>query len=136
VRSSSSSFFPARLLPLTPLRCPFVLIEHNSHPFFVHRTLERRIATHPPGEVMFNLMCVTSRRASLRARLAELEKQSEGGDETALLQASEVREKLEGIEEKLKDWEVEVRVLSSLPFRPSDPFILPLHVSFSSRLPL
>ncbi|BGP18535.1 hypothetical protein JCM10213_002952 [Rhodosporidiobolus nylandii] len=69
--------------------------------------LERRIATHPPGEVMFNLLAVTSRRAFLKQRAEALEAQSTAGDEGAAAQLVEVKERLTGIEERLKDWEVE-----------------------------
>ena len=56
---------------------------------------------------MFNLLAVTGRRQALQKRLAEL---AEGAPERF-----EVEEKLQGIEERLKDWETEVR-LGSLPF--------------------
>ncbi|GAA5869102.1 hypothetical protein JCM8547_008698 [Rhodosporidiobolus lusitaniae] len=66
--------------------------------------LERRIATYPPGEVSFNLMCVTSRRAFLKQRLEELEKE---GSDSAQVEMVDVQERLRGIEERLRDWEVE-----------------------------
>ncbi|KAJ8293052.1 Ubiquitin carboxyl-terminal hydrolase isozyme L5 [Rhodotorula toruloides] len=68
--------------------------------------LERRIATYPAGEVMFNLLAVTGRRTALQKRLAELEAadQSSGEVQAELV---DVRDKLQGIEERLKDWEVE-----------------------------
>lgn len=71
------------------------------------RVLERRIATYPAGEVMFNLLAVTGRRTALQKRLAELEAadQSSGEVQAELV---DVRDKLQGIEERLKDWEVEV----------------------------
>ncbi|BGP42169.1 hypothetical protein JCM10449v2_006174 [Rhodotorula kratochvilovae] len=61
--------------------------------------LERRIATYPAGEVMFNLLAVTGRRQALQRRVAEL---PEGAPERF-----EAEEKLAGIEERLRDWEVE-----------------------------
>ncbi|GAA6000734.1 ubiquitin carboxyl-terminal hydrolase [Rhodotorula paludigena] len=64
--------------------------------------LERRIATYPAGEVMFNLMAVTGRRAALRKLLAETE-----GDEARQAEAFDAREKLDAIDERLKDWETE-----------------------------
>ncbi|BGP26553.1 ubiquitin carboxyl-terminal hydrolase L5 [Rhodotorula toruloides] len=68
--------------------------------------LERRIATYPAGEVMFNLLAVTGRRTALQKRLAELEAvdQSSGDVQAQLV---DVRDKLQTIEERLKDWEVE-----------------------------
>ncbi|GAA5969478.1 hypothetical protein JCM11641_008129 [Rhodosporidiobolus odoratus] len=69
--------------------------------------LERRISTHPPGEVMFNLMCVTSRRAHLKHQLADLEQKASAGNEGAVAKMLDVKERLEGIEERVKDWEVE-----------------------------
>ncbi|GAA5921932.1 hypothetical protein JCM3775_003424 [Rhodotorula graminis] len=66
---------------------------------FARQVLERRIATYPAGEVMFNLLAVTGRRQALQKRLAGL---PEGAPERF-----EVEEKLQGIEERLKDWEVE-----------------------------
>ncbi|GAA5908154.1 hypothetical protein JCM5296_000519 [Sporobolomyces johnsonii] len=69
--------------------------------------LERRIATHPPGEVMFNLMAITSRSSFLRSELARLSTAAEGGDDEAAVRAAELRERLQAIEDKMKDWEVE-----------------------------
>ncbi|GAA5889218.1 hypothetical protein JCM6882_000678 [Rhodosporidiobolus microsporus] len=74
--------------------------------------LESRIAKHPPGEVMFNLMCLTSRRASLQAQIdtltASLSSPTAPSDpETASLQLSELRSRLSEIEERHKDWDVE-----------------------------
>ncbi|GAA6003822.1 hypothetical protein JCM10207_006424 [Rhodosporidiobolus poonsookiae] len=71
--------------------------------------LERRIATHPPGEVMFNLMCVTSRRAHLQQRIEELSAlETEGAAaNAAAVELVEAREKLAGIEERHRDWETE-----------------------------
>ncbi|GAA6031537.1 hypothetical protein JCM8097_006507 [Rhodosporidiobolus ruineniae] len=67
--------------------------------------LERRIATYPPGELMFNLTAVTSRRAYLKQRLDELE--ADGASAGAEAEKAEVRTRLAGIEERVRDWEVE-----------------------------
>lgn len=88
------------------------------------RVLERRIATYPAGEVMSNLLAVTGRRTALQKRLAELEAadQSSGDVQAQLV---DVRDKLQGIEERLKDWEVEV----SCAFQAAEvhPSLTPLH---------
>lgn len=72
------------------------------------RVLERRIATYPAGEVMFNLLAISGRRTALQQRLAELEAADQSSGEVQA-QLMDVRDKLQGIEERLKDWEVEVR---------------------------
>lgn len=54
---------------------------------------------------MFNLMAVTGRRAALRKLLAETE-----GDEARQAEAFDAREKLDAIDERLRDWETEVRL--------------------------
>jgi len=75
---------------------------------FVHRVLERRIASYPAGEVMFNLLAITSRLASLRSQLSTIENKPEAertNEEAAEL--SNLKENVGDIETRLKDWEVE-----------------------------
>ncbi|POY73154.1 putative Ubiquitinyl hydrolase 1 [Rhodotorula taiwanensis] len=62
--------------------------------------LERRIATYPAGEVMFNLMALTGRKSRLEAQLEALPVESSG-------ERFELEETLRGIEERMKDWETE-----------------------------
>ncbi|GAA5992938.1 hypothetical protein JCM5350_007811 [Sporobolomyces pararoseus] len=72
------------------------------------QVLERRIASYPAGEVMFNLLAITSRLASLRSQLSTIEAKPESersSEEVAKL--SDMREKVGDIEARLKDWEVE-----------------------------
>lgn len=66
-----------------------------------HSVLERRIATYPAGEVMFNLMALTGRKSRLEAQLEALPVESSG-------ERFELEETLRGIEERMKDWETEV----------------------------
>ncbi|GAA5960425.1 hypothetical protein JCM8115_001178 [Rhodotorula mucilaginosa] len=73
--------------------------------------LERRIATYPAGEVMFNLMALTGRLSRLEHRLGELETKAasaaEGlsGEEEA--ERVDVKERVDNIRERMKDWETE-----------------------------
>lgn len=63
---------------------------------------------------MFNLLAVTGRRTALQKRLAELEAADQSGADVQA-QLVDVRDRLQGIEERLKDWEVEV----SSAYRPT-----------------
>lgn len=73
-----------------------------------NRVLERRIATYPAGEVMFNLMALTGRRTRLEKRLQELEAKGElaSGEEQA--ERVDVQDRLASIDERMKDWDTEV----------------------------
>ncbi|KDE02336.1 hypothetical protein MVLG_07106 [Microbotryum lychnidis-dioicae p1A1 Lamole] len=68
--------------------------------------LGRRISTHPPGEVMFNLLCITSRRHQLEQKLARLQGSTSDGT-VGSGSEWEMKEHLREIEERLKGWEVE-----------------------------
>ncbi|BGP57014.1 hypothetical protein JCM8202v2_004650 [Rhodotorula sphaerocarpa] len=74
--------------------------------------LERRIATYPAGEVMFNLMALTGRKSRLERQLHALEQEAaEGADAQAVQERMGVQDRLAEIEERMKDWETEVHAL-------------------------
>ncbi|SCV71353.1 BQ2448_2941 [Microbotryum intermedium] len=79
---------------------------HSLHFPSPSSVLERRISTHPPGEVMFNLLCITSRRHQLEQKLAKIQSSTSAGsgDDGS---EWEMKEQLKEIEERLKGWEVE-----------------------------
>ncbi|KAK4704083.1 hypothetical protein P7C70_g2128, partial [Phenoliferia sp. Uapishka_3] len=70
--------------------------------------LERRIATHPPGEVHFNLMAITSRPAYLARRVEELSAELAKGTPDALVesQLEDAKERLARVQAQFKEWEV------------------------------
>ncbi|GAA5886865.1 hypothetical protein JCM16303_006739 [Sporobolomyces ruberrimus] len=68
--------------------------------------LERRIASYPPGEVMFNLLALTSRLSSLRSTISLLSSKEALSNEEAI-ELSDKKEMVGEIEERLRDWEVE-----------------------------
>ncbi|GAA5863671.1 hypothetical protein JCM3774_001209 [Rhodotorula dairenensis] len=69
--------------------------------------LERRIATYPAGEVMFNLMALTGRRTRLENRLKELEAKGESASGEEQAERVDVQDRLASIDERMKDWETE-----------------------------
>ncbi|GAA6064723.1 hypothetical protein JCM10212_005846 [Sporobolomyces blumeae] len=77
------------------------------------KVLENRIAKHPPGEVMFNLLAITSRLTSLRSRLASLSSTAEGAASTSggggdrEMEKVELRMRIEEIEQRHEGWKVE-----------------------------
>ncbi|KWU42986.1 hypothetical protein RHOSPDRAFT_3688, partial [Rhodotorula sp. JG-1b] len=70
--------------------------------------LERRIATYPAGEVMFNLLALTGRLSRLEKRLEELETKGEGASGEEEAERVDVKERVACIRERMKDWETEV----------------------------
>ncbi|GAA5926250.1 uncharacterized protein JCM15063_000226 [Sporobolomyces koalae] len=70
--------------------------------------LERRIASHPPGEVMFNLLAITSRLASLRSTISRLEtKPAEERTAPENFELNDAKVQVMEIDARMKDWEVE-----------------------------
>ncbi|GAA5897676.1 ubiquitin carboxyl-terminal hydrolase [Sporobolomyces salmoneus] len=70
--------------------------------------LERRIASYPPGEVMFNLLALTSRLSSLRAQLSSIEsKSSDERTDDEAVKISDLSERIGDIEARVRDWETE-----------------------------
>lgn len=79
---------------------------------FAKEVLERRIATHPPGEVHFNLMAITSRSSFLTRQVASLTAQAaaaraDGGEGDAWVeeQLGEAKERLARVQAQFKEWE-------------------------------
>lgn len=76
--------------------------------------MNRRIATHPEGEVHFNLLAITSRSTYLAQQLVTLEaelvqKTAEGkGTEWTMQQIGEVKQTLGRVEEQFKKWDVSI----------------------------
>jgi ubiquitin carboxyl-terminal hydrolase L5 len=74
--------------------------------------VNRRIATHPEGEVHFNLLAITSRSTYLAQQLVTLEAElvqktaEDKGTDWTMQQIGEVKERLGRVEEQFKTWDV------------------------------
>ncbi|GAA5847678.1 hypothetical protein JCM3766R1_002446 [Sporobolomyces carnicolor] len=79
--------------------------------------LERRIASYPAGEVMFNLLAVTSRLATLKHRIASIESRRSSSttrpspprdvDDAEAIELRQSKELVSDIEARINDWNVE-----------------------------
>ncbi|KAM0751694.1 hypothetical protein T439DRAFT_300694 [Meredithblackwellia eburnea MCA 4105] len=70
------------------------------------QVLERRIATHPPGEVHFNLMAITSRSAFLKRKVETLTAVAASGDDALVVeQLEDAKDRLAKVQEQFKEWD-------------------------------
>lgn len=91
--------------------CHGVIPEGSDWTDLARQVLERRIASYPAGEVMFNLLAITSRLAHLRNRVETIQQaEAKGAEERSNEDVSrlfESNETIRDIESRLKDWEIE-----------------------------